>query len=238
MEYKYLTKVESPILGNALQIKFNPLKVCSFNCIFCDLGHTTRLIMEREMFYPPEEIFSEIKDYIENNEEPDYALLTGNGESMLYLGFKQLSEMIKTEYPNLKIAVSSNGSLLHRKDVREDFLISDRITVNLNTLNPQDYFKISRHHRDVNLKNVIKGIKLFREKFKGEFAISTVFVKGINDNDSSVQNLKSFLLEVNPDMYMINGLTENKEESLTEDFKDYLKEMFKNVNFEVFNKME
>jgi wyosine [tRNA(Phe)-imidazoG37] synthetase (radical SAM superfamily) len=194
--------------------------------------------MEREMFYPPEEIFSEIKDYIENNEEPDYALLTGNGESMLYLGFKQLSEMIKREYPNLKIAVSSNGSLLHRKDVREDFLISDRITVNLNTLNPQDYFKISRHHKDVDLKNVIKGIKLLREKFKGEFGISTVFVKGINDNDSTVQNLKSFFLEVKPDMYMISGFTENKEESLTEDFKDYMKEMFEDVKFEIFNRME
>lgn len=238
MEYKYLKKIESPILGNALQINFNPLKVCSFNCIFCDLGHTTRLLMEREMFYPPEEIFSEIKDYIENNEEPDYALLTGNGESMLYLGFKQLSEMIKREYPNLKIAVSSNGSLLHRKDVREDFLISDRITVNLNTLNPQDYFKISRHHKDVDLKNVIKGIKLLREKFKGEFGISTVFVKGINDNDSTVQNLKSFFLEVKPDMYMISGFTENKEESLTEDFKDYMKEMFEDVKFEIFNRME
>ncbi|MGB5909967.1 MAG: radical SAM protein [Promethearchaeia archaeon] len=237
MEYKYLKKVESQTLGNALQINFNPLKVCSFNCIFCDLGHTTRLLMEREMFYPPEEIFSEINDYIKDNDEPDY-LLTGNGESMLYLGFKQLSEMIKDKYPNLKIAVSSNGSLLHRKDVREDFLISDRVTVNLNTINPQDYLKISRHHKDVNLNNVLKGIKLFREKFKGEFGISTVFVKGINDSESNVQNLKSFLLEINPDMYIINGFTENKEESISEDFKDYVKEMFKDVNFEVFNRME
>jgi len=237
MEYKYLKKVESPTLGNALQINFNPLKVCSFNCIFCDLGHTTRLLMEREMFYPPEEIFSEINDYIKDNDEPDY-LLTGNGESMLYLGFKQLSEMIKDKYPNLKIAVSSNGSLLHRKDVREDFLISDRVTVNLNTINPQDYLKISRHHKDVNLNNVLKGIKLFREKFKGEFGISTVFVKGINDSESNVQNLKSFLLEINPDIYMINSFTENKEESLSEDFKDFVKEIFKDVNFEVFNRME
>jgi len=237
MEYKYLKKVESPTLGNALQINFNPLKVCSFNCIFCDLGHTTRLLMEREMFFPPEKIFVEIKDYIKNKGEPDYAL-TGNGEPMLYLGFKQLSELIKKEYPNLKIAVFSNGSLLHQEEVRDDFLISDKVTVNLNTLNPQDYFKISHHHKDVNLKNVIKGIKLFRAKFKGEFGISTVYVKGINDNESTVQNLKSFLLEINPDMYMISGFTENKEDSLSEDFKDYVKEMFIDVNFEVFNRME
>ena len=238
MEYKYLKEVESPTLGNALQINFNPLKVCSFNCIFCELGHTTRLLMEREMFYPPEEIFGEIKDYIKNNGEPDYAWSTGNGEPMLYLGFKQLSLMIKNEYPNLKIAVSSNGSLIHRKDVRDDFVISDKLTVNLNTLNPQDYLKISRYHKDVNLKNVKKGIKLFREKFKGEFGISTVFVKGINDSDSTVQNLKSYLLEINPDMYTIRGFTENKEELLSEDFNDYVKEMFEDVNFEVFNRME
>ncbi|MFW9948224.1 MAG: radical SAM protein [Candidatus Odinarchaeota archaeon] len=238
MGYKYVEEViQDPKLGNMLPINFNPLKVCSFNCIFCDLGETTRLLMEREIFFPPEEILSEIEAYIVKSGKPDYIWLTGNGEPTLYLGFKQIVSQIMLNYPKVKIRVSTNGSLLHREEVRNELLLCDFITINLNTLNPKEYLKISRHHKDVKLENVIKGIRILREHFTGEFRIVTIYVKGINDNKKNVQMLKSFLSEINPNYYLIKVFSNNRNESLSEDFKNYVKESFKDVNFRIENKM-
>jgi len=234
LEYKYLREIiNNPTLGKLLPVNFNPFKVCSFNCVFCGLGQTTKLSMERELFYPPEDIFNEIKDFIKNNGEPEYIWLTGDGEPALYLGFKNLASRIMLEYPKIKIRASSNGSLLYRKDVRDEFLLCDLMTVNLNTLNPEEYLRISRHHKDVKLNKVIQGIKLLRKDFSGKFWIATVFVKGINDREKNVQNLKSFLLELNPDLYLVRGFSESKNDSLSEDFVKYVKEEFQDVNFKI-----
>lgn len=238
MEYKYVEEIiHDPELGNILPINFNSLKICSFNCIFCDLGETTRLLMEREMLYPPEEIFIEIKDFIIKSGEPDYIWLAGNGEPTLYLGFKQLVSQIMLNYPKVKIRVSSNGSLLHREEVRNELLLCDFVSINLNTLNPEEYQKISRHHKDVKLENVIDGIRLLRKDFKGKFRISTVYVNGINDNKVNVQNLKSFLSEISPTDYLISGFSKNEKEPLSEDFKQYVKEIFKDVDFKIEDRM-
>ncbi|MFX0033864.1 MAG: radical SAM protein [Candidatus Hodarchaeota archaeon] len=234
LEYKYLKEIiNNSTLGSLLPVNFNPFKVCSFNCVFCSLGPTTKLSMERELFYPPEEIFSEIEDFIKNNGEPNYIWLTGDGEPALYLGFKNLASRIMLEYPKIKIRASSNGSLLHREDVRDEFLLCDLITVNLNTLSPEECLRISRHHKDVKLDKVIQGIKLLRQEFNGKFWIATVFVKGINDHKLNVQNLKSLLLEINPDLYLVRGFSESKNNSLSEDFIKYVKEEFQDVNFQI-----
>jgi wyosine [tRNA(Phe)-imidazoG37] synthetase (radical SAM superfamily) len=225
--------IDNPKLGKILPISLNPHKVCSFNCIFCDAGPTTRYLMEREMFYQPHEIFNIIKQYIEKNEEPDFLWLSGNGEPSLYLGFKDLCEMIKKIYPEMKIATYSNGSLLHQKDVRECFSLCDRVTINLNSLNPQEYFKISQPHEQVDLKNIIRGLKKFKKIFKGYLGISSVFVKGVNDNENTIENLRSFVTRINPNIYIMIGYFDDEEQRFSDSFKKLIHNKFKRSNFEI-----
>jgi wyosine [tRNA(Phe)-imidazoG37] synthetase (radical SAM superfamily) len=175
---------------------------------------------------------------LENNEKPDYAWLTGSGEPTLYAGFAQLASLIKEKYPDVKIGVYSNGSLLDRKDVRNDFSLSDLFFVNLNSLDSEEYLKINRHHKDVNLKKIVEGIRLFRKQFNGQLGISTYFIKGINDNNSTVNALKSFLVKVKPDSYVISEFRDKDSQSLSEDFKYLVKETFKDVPFEIVNRLD
>jgi wyosine [tRNA(Phe)-imidazoG37] synthetase (radical SAM superfamily) len=234
INYKYVKEIrKNPTLGELLPVDFNPFKVCSFNCIYCPEGETTRFLMERELFYPPKEIFDEIQHYINNNEKPDYAWLTGCGEPTLYSGFAYLASLIKENYPEMKIGVYSNGSLLHQQDVRDDFSLCDLFFVNVNSLNFEEHLKISRHHKDVSVNNLMKGVKLFRQQFKGELGISTYFVKGINNKESTLKQLKSFLIDIKPDIYMISEFSNEKYPALSEEFKENIRKTFSDTSFEV-----
>jgi wyosine [tRNA(Phe)-imidazoG37] synthetase (radical SAM superfamily) len=232
--YKYIKEVKNdPKLGVMLVVNFNPYKVCSFNCIFCGIGPTTDKICERECFYPPEEIFAEIRDYIENNEQPNYAWLTGLGEPTLYSGFRQLSKMIKNFYPKLKIGVSSNGSLLNREDVRDDFNLCDFIIINLNSVFPEEFSKICRHHENIELNNIINGIISFRENFAGIFGITTIFIRGINDNLKNLNGLKEVIFKIMPDLFILKNYACKGYRPITDKFKSAVKTIFSDFPNEI-----
>ena len=234
MEYKYLKELrQDEYFGTRLPVDFNPPKTCSFNCVYCPLGDTTRQIMDREEFFPPEDIFREIGDFIEKNGEPDYVWLKGNGEPTLYSGFKRLTQLIQQGYPSLKIGTWSNGSLFYKEDVRSEFSICALIIVHLDSSNPKDLLRIARYHKDIKFNNVIEGIKLFKNSFKGKFGISTVFIRDINANEKNLEGLKALLMEINPDFYMIQEFNNEKFKPMTKEFKTKIKEIFSGLPFEV-----
>ena len=212
---------------------FNPPKTCSFNCVYCPLGKTTRQIIEREEFFPPEDIFREISDYIEKNGEPDYVWLKGSGEPTLYSGFKRLTQSIKQISPNLKVGSWSNGSLFKIEDVRTDFSICDLVVIHLDSSMPEELLKISRHHKKVKFNDLIDGIRLFKKSFKGRFGISTVFIDNINTNEKNLEGLRNLLIEINPDFYMIQEFNSEKFKPLTEEFKAKVELTFSTLPFEV-----
>jgi len=201
--------------------------------LYCPYGNTTRLTTNREEFFPPEDIFREINDYIIENGEPDYVWLKGSGEPTLYSGYKKLSQLIKQKYPNLKTGSWLNGSLLHREDVRSDFLNSDLIVAHMDSVIPKEFLKIARHHKDVKLGEIMEGIKLFKNDFNGRFGFSSIFIRDINTNKKNLNGLKDFLLEINPDFYIVQEFNNEKFGKLTEESKNTIKETFSKFPFEV-----
>lgn len=201
--------------------------------MYCPYGNTTRLILEREEFYPPEDIFKEIEDFIERNREPDYVWLKGYGDPTLYSGYLKLVKLIKQKYPNLKIGSWLNGSLLDREEVRSDFSTCDFIVISLDSVKPKEFIKISRHHKGLNPKSIIEGIKLFKKNFKGKFGLSSIFIRNINTNDKSLEALKEFLLEIKPDLYFVQEFNNEKFQLLSEEIKKKIKNVFNELPFEV-----
>lgn len=201
--------------------------------MYCPFGNTSRLIIEREEFYPPENIFEEIDDFIKENEEPDYVWLKGTGDPILYSGFKKLTQLIKKKYPNLKIGSWLNGSLLEREDVRSDFSICDLIVIHLDSINLKEFRKIARPHEDVKLDNIIKAISLFKKEFNGKFGISSIFIRNINTNEKNLQGLKKLLLEINPDLYIVQEFNNEKFKPLPEELKAEIEKKFRDLPFEI-----
>jgi len=107
--YKYLFgPVPSRRLGISLGVDLLPFKTCSFNCIYCECGKTTDYLIDRKEFYPIDEIFSEISDYLKSNNTPDFLTFSGSGEPTLYLKLGELIERCKKSFPDVKVKIVSS----------------------------------------------------------------------------------------------------------------------------------
>jgi hypothetical protein len=64
-KYRYLFgPVPSRRFGRSLGIDVTPFKTCSFDCLFCQCGRTTRLMKERAEFVPLKEVCAELERWL------------------------------------------------------------------------------------------------------------------------------------------------------------------------------
>ena len=68
-----MSRVYGPVpsrrLGQSLGVDPVPFKACNYNCVYCQLGRTTRQTVERSDDPPAEEILSEIRVALEKHED-------------------------------------------------------------------------------------------------------------------------------------------------------------------------
>lgn len=205
MGYRYIYgPITSRRLGISLGITTVPHKVCSFDCIFCEVGKTTLLTTERKEYINADEILLELKDFLDNNKKPiDHITFSGLGEPTLNsrLGYiiKEIKNMTDT-----KVAVLSNGSLIPRDDVKYDLINADVVKFTLNAVDPVLYGKVCQNHPDIKVEEVIRGIVDFRKMFKRELWIEILLVKGVNDSIENYMDLYKALTIIRPDKIHIN----------------------------------
>jgi len=61
--------VPSRRLGQSLGINNIPPKICSYSCVYCQLGRTLKMQVERQPFYQPEEILRAVREKVEKARE-------------------------------------------------------------------------------------------------------------------------------------------------------------------------
>lgn len=233
MAYKFVRDVKDIRgLKSVLDIDFSPKKTCNYDCVTCVSGRTNFLTGERKEFHPAEDVFSEIKSYIETNGAPEHILLTGSGEPTLYAGFGKLAGMIKDEFPDLKVLVYSNFTLLHREEVRREVALCDLVWGHVNTVIEDQFSKMYRPHESVRLPEMIDGMKKFRVDYNGNFTIDTRFLAGMNDTEENINGLRELMVSLNPSTYHIIDAKYGGK-PLNENFVGILKRKFDGLPFAV-----
>ena len=72
MDYKYIYgPIPSRRLGRSLGIAPVPAKTCNFSCVYCQLGRTDKMTLDRQMFYPVQDILTELRDAVQSRIEYD-----------------------------------------------------------------------------------------------------------------------------------------------------------------------
>jgi wyosine [tRNA(Phe)-imidazoG37] synthetase (radical SAM superfamily) len=205
--YKHLFgPVPSRRLGMSLGVDLVPHKVCSLNCIYCECGATTNLTTERKEYVSFEEIVSELKDFFENNDNPDYITFSGAGEPTLNIHIGKVINYIKTNYSKVPIAVLTNGSLLSKPDVRLELLQADLILPSLDAATDNAFKKIDRPSKNLNIANYIQGLIDFRNEFKGTIWLEIMILPGFNDDLENLNLLKKAIKKINPEKVQLNTL--------------------------------
>ena len=205
--YKYLFgPIPSRRLGMSLGIDLVPHKVCSLNCVYCECGQTTNLTTERKEYVPVDEIFTELNRFLKENPAPDYITFSGAGEPTLNSGIGKILNFLKTNYPNIPVAVLINGTLLSNKQVRKELLKADLVLPSLDAASERVFRKINIPHKSLNINSHIQGIVDFRNEYSGKINLEVFLIPGYNDNPEELDSLKNAILKINPDLVQLNTL--------------------------------
>ena len=173
-------------------------KICNFDCIYCQLGRSVNVYTKREEFVSVEDIIKEI-----NSLPPmdiDYYTFSGRGEPTLA---KNLGAMIQAVRKTTKgkVAVITNAALIDDENVQDDLMLADFILAKLDACDEDSMKAIDIPADGISFKKIVEGIKSFRKKFTGRFALQIMFVE---DNKKHAQRIARIALDINPDEVQIN----------------------------------
>ena len=187
--------VPSRRLGRSIGINNIPPKICSFACVYCQVGPTLDRSINIQTFYEPRRVADEVTAHVarvrDRGESIDYLTFVPDGEPTLDAG---LGESIRLLRPlNIDIAVITNGSLLWRDDVRETLSGASWVSVKVDAATEKVWRRVNRPHPQIAFDTVKEGIARFAESFDGDLVSETMLVAGINDDTESVQTVGGFL---------------------------------------------
>lgn len=205
--YKYLFgPVPSRRLGMSLGVDLVPKKVCSLDCVYCEVGKTTKLTLDRKEYIPLEKVKEELTSYFGSNSDPDYITFSGSGEPTLNSKICEVLRFIKQIKPNIPVAVLTNGTMLFDVDVRNALLDADVILPSLDAATQSIFEKINRPASGLTIDRYIQGIVDFRTSFKGKLWLEVFILPGYNDSKEELVELKKAIQRINPDSVQLNTL--------------------------------
>ena len=195
--------VPSRRLGASLGVEVVPLKVCPYDCIYCQLGPTRTLSAERSLFFPVEEILADVERRLRLWPPPDVITVAGSGEPTLCAGLGALITGIKgtTEIP---VALLTNGALFHRADVRAEAAGADIVLPSLDAGNEATFQLVNRPVPGLTLEQVVDGLTAFRRDYRGKVWLEVMIVAGITDTPEHVRAIAALARRIAPDRIQLN----------------------------------
>ena len=192
--------IPSRRLGRSLGINNIPPKICSYSCIYCQIGKTSNLKVQPQPFYPPSEIFEEVQEKMrrsrEKGESIDYLTFVPDGEPTLDVNLGQEIKLIKSL--GIKIAVITNASLMEQEQVRENLKDADLVSLKIDSTEEGIWRRINRPHRNLRLDSILEGILEFSRTFRGKIITETMLIKNINDHSQNIERVADFLAQLKP----------------------------------------
>lgn len=192
--------VPSRRLGKSLGINniISP-KVCSYSCIYCQVGKTRQPSLTRQSFFMPEQIFREVKEHLNKlraEDRPDYLTFVSNGEPTLDINLGKSIEVLKVL--GIPVAVITNSSMLSDPQVRLELLQADWVSMKVDAADTATWQKVNRPAGGLNFESMLEGLKLFAAEFGGEMRTETLLCNGINDSRENLSGVAEMISSLEP----------------------------------------
>ena len=205
--FKYLFgPVPSRRLGLSLGVDLNPAKVCTENCVFCQVGRTTELTIERKAWVPTDLVLAEFDRWVAAGNPADYVTLSGSGEPTMHSGFGDVLRYVKAA-GKFKTALLTNGSLLWLPEVRGDALEADVVKVTLSAWDEASFARVHRPAAGVTFARLMEGELALREEFTGKLWVEVMLLPGYNDAPEQVRAIAEQVNRLRADAVHLNTTT-------------------------------
>lgn len=208
--------VKSRRLGVSLGINLLPtdIKVCSFDCIYCECGRNPAKYAEKAVLPSRIEVRQKLKvkleEMVAENLLPDVITFAGNGEPTLHPEFARIIddtiELRNQLSPNARIAVLSNATMIHKNEVFQALLkIEDNIQ-KLDSAFEETIKLLDCPNKNFSLTKTVEQLTAFH----GKVIIQTLFVRGSyneqivdNTTDKEIPAWIELLKKIKPSQVMI-----------------------------------
>jgi len=206
-----------------------PFKVCTYDCIYCQLGRTTTKTLERKEYVAVAGVLKELKQTLATGVKPDWISLAGSGEPTLNSGLGELIKGIKA-LTTIPVAVLTNGSLLWMRDVQDAMLAADLVLPSIDAGDERLFRYVNRPHPDITFAQMVDGIASFRERFKGDMWLEVFLLGGVTGIPSEVQKIAAIVKRIGPARVQLNTVyrppIEEYAIALSEDQMQAMKDLF------------
>lgn len=217
-------------LGRSLGI--DPIcnrKVCSFDCVYCQLGRTTDKTTERRVFVKNDKVRNDLEEiWNKIKGKADVVTLSGTGEPELAENLGELIEIAR-EVTGLKVAVLTNSSLMDNENVRKDLAKADIVAAKLDAATNEMFQKVNCPHPYLDFEKMIGGMKKFRKGFRGKYELQMMFIE---TNKGHAHDMRRLAVEMKPDEIQID--TPIRKPSLVKPLPpeeiDKIKKVFNGLN--------
>ena len=198
--FKAYGPVPSRRLGMSLGINNIPAKVCTYACIYCQVGRTTMMTKNRDEFYDPQKIVKAVQrklaKALESGVQADYLTFVPDGEPTLDINLGKAIELLKPL--GIPIGVISNSSLLWREDVRQELAKADWVSLKVDAMEDRTWRRINRPEAYLQHFSIQGGIKEFVKHYSGRLVTETMLIKDLNDDDDQLGHMADFIAELKP----------------------------------------
>jgi len=210
MKYTY-GPVPSRRLGLSLGVDLVPKKICTYDCIYCQIGRPTLQTVERKEYVPARTILRDVRKALhECGDKIDYIAISGSGEPTLNTEIGEVIQGIK-KLTTIPVAVITNSSLLHLEVVRKSLREADVVMPSLDAVTPSVFQTINRplpltkgSPPALEIDRIIQGLATFREEYKGQIWLEILLCRGMNDSGEEIGRIREAIRIIRPDKVQLN----------------------------------
>ena len=170
-------------LGSSLGVNILPSKgkLCNFDCVYCECGWNKDGAVANRRFPNLQEVEEALRAKMHKAASEgvpvDSITFSGNGEPTMNPYFAEIIDVtlrLRDEYfPNAKVSVLSNATLLDREKVTEALKKIDNPILKIDASSQSLVEKINKPVGSYELSNVLECLK----GFEGNFILQTMFLR-------------------------------------------------------------
>ena len=200
--------VRSGRLGTSLGLDLLGAKICSFDCLYCEVGPTRALTAARKPYVPADKILGELASWLFNPHPPfEVVTLGGMGEPTLNSDMGRIIEGVRELAPGVPVAVLTNSSLIRDPQVRTELALADLVLPSMDSLVPSEFAAINKPVSGLSLLDIRRGLLEFRKHFSGKLCLEVLVLAGVNDTRENLERLSAFCAELAPDRVDVVTMT-------------------------------
>ncbi len=147
--------------------------VCSFNCVYCQLGPIQERTNERREFLPTERVLADLEAHAWQRSE--IVTFAGSGEPTLASNLGSAIEGV-ARITHLPTLVLTNGTQLHDPAARADLLVADQVEIKLDAADEQTFQRVNRPVDGVTLAGIIESATTFRNEYSGHLSLQVMML--------------------------------------------------------------